>query len=140
MIRTFKYRFAGVVDIDKAEEKIKRVVLHRSRIASNGLYGIATRIDGEDLEVSLRIGGHGLYGARIHAHREVDVLAKVLRMGPQTVTLIDDQSEPSLRNQTVAQGRAQSYENRTATRLRNRRQRLEEFRERNAEWLASPSR
>lgn len=141
MIRTFKYRFAAPVDPDAAPGKVKRVALNRCRLA-RGLYGVDTQlIEGTspDLEVTLRIGGHNQFEAAARARKEIHILARVLRMGPNTVTLVEERAEPSMRNLTVEQGRVQSYAERTATRLRHRAERLRRFREENEEWLAPSS-
>jgi hypothetical protein len=130
MVRTFKYLFTAPTDPDRAHDKIMPVAQKRCRLA-NGLYGVTVQPVGSDVEVTLRIDGHGYFGAAARARREVEVFAKVLRMRPNTVTLVNDQTEPTMRNLTVAQGRAQSYEDRTATRLRNRADRLRRFREEN---------
>lgn len=130
MIRTFKYLFTAPADLDTAPERILRVAQHRSRVLK-GLYGVVAAPEGKDLVVTLRVDGHGYFGARVRANREVEVFAKVLRMGAGTVTMVEDRPEPTMRNLTVPQGRAQSYEGRTATRLRNRAERLRRFREEN---------
>lgn len=130
MIRTFKYLFTAPADLDGAPEKILRVAQHRCRVLK-GLYGVVAVPEGKDLVVTLRVDGHGYFGARVRANREADVFAKVLRMGSGTVEMIEDRAEPTMRNLTVSQGRAQSYEGRTATRLRNRAERLRRFREEN---------
>jgi hypothetical protein len=130
MIRTFKYLFSAPADLDEAPGKILRVAQHRCRVLK-GLYGVVAVPEGKDLVVTLRVDGHGYFGARVRANREADVFAKVLRMGSGTVEMIEDRAEPTMRNLTVSQGRAQSYEGRTATRLRNRAERLRRFREEN---------
>lgn len=130
MIRTFKFRFSQPAELDQAPEKISRVAQNRCRM-SRGLYGVLSEPDGADLIVTLRIDGHGQFGAMARARREVEVFAKVLRMPHNSVRMIEDRAEPTMRNLTVSQGRAQSYEGRTATRLRNRAERLKRFREEN---------
>jgi hypothetical protein len=112
-----------------------RVALNRCRLA-RGLYGVEPNIVDQDLDVTLRIGGHNQFEASSRARKEIEILARVLRMGPNTVTLMEERTEPSMRNLTVDQGRTQSYAQRTATRLRNRAERLRQFREENEQWLA----
>jgi hypothetical protein len=130
MIRTFRYLFSEPADLDTAAEKILRVAQHRCRVLK-GLYGVVATPEGADLVVTLRVDGHGQFGAMTRARREIEVFAKVLRMPNNSVRLVEDRPEPTMRNLTVEQGRAQSYEGRTATRLRNRAERLKRFREEN---------
>lgn len=130
MIRTFKFLFRAPANLDAAPEKILGVAQHRCRVLK-GLYGVLAEPEGADLLVTMRVDGHGYFGAMTRARREVEVFAKVLRMGSGTVQMIADRAEPTMRNLTVHQGRAQSYEGRTATRLRNRAERLKRFREEN---------
>jgi hypothetical protein len=130
VIRTFKFLFAAPADLEAAPEKILRVAQNRCRM-SKGLYGVVSEPEGKDLVVTLRVDGHGYFGAMTRARREVEVFAKVLRMPHGSVTMVEDRTEPTMRNLRVDQGRAQSYEGRTATRLRNRAERLKRFREEN---------
>lgn len=139
MIRTYSYRFRQPGDLDQAIAKIKKVAQARCRIAAHALYGVSTEVDGKDLLVTIRVDGHGFYGSTVRARKEVQALGRALRMPENSITEVSNRSEPTMRNLTVSQGRAQSYDGRTATRLRNRAARLARFHEENAEWLAPPS-
>lgn len=135
MVRTvtFRYSMPGK-DVGHAVATIKRLALFRSRL-NRGLYGVDTRIDGEDLLVSFRIDGHTYWEANGRARTEAEIVARVLRMQPGSVVLEREQTEPSMRSLTVESGRVQSYENRSETRRKNKKARLDAFRARNVEWL-----
>ena len=127
MVRTATYRF-DVTDKD-AETLAKRVVAlatARARI-NRSLYEVRAEVDDEGLLVHITVDGHSYWMANSVIHGEAMAVARTLR---SKGTLVREQTEPTMRNLTVEQGRADVYEDRSRKIRQNRRERLERFKER----------
>lgn len=128
MIRTLTYRFPlGGMDGGVAQERVKALAQARAR-RNKSLYEVLVSVvDDDSLLVNITVDGHSLWRANGIARIEAEAIARTLRvMG----TLESDTTEPTMRNLTVEQGRAQSYENRSRTVRHNRAEHLKRFRER----------
>lgn len=132
MIRTVTYRFdlAGV-DPEAAARRVQALALARAK-RNRSLYEVRTEVTGAGTEatallVHITVDGHGYWLANSTAAGEAMAIARTLRV---TATLVASETEPTMRNLTVEQGRADIYEERSRTTRQNRAERLERFRER----------
>jgi len=136
MIRTLTYRYdltTTTVDQDQVEARITALALRRAKL-NRALYEVRVELQGAGTSalaalVHITVDGHGYWRANGIANDEARRIAVLLRT---QAMLVAEQSEPTMRNLTVDQGRPDNGMERARAAKDNSRQRLAQFRERMA--------
>lgn len=105
MVLTHSFQFAlGTLDPQETQDRIRTLVTNRTRV-TRGRLGVTTEVEDVNLLVHLRVDGMDRWTSVGRAKDEMEIIARVLRLGPNSVTHVQSMAEPNGQDMTREQGR-----------------------------------